>query len=165
MSPLRPYLALLIVGLSAASLLVACDGDEGGSDAEVATATSESATATTQAEEGTATMARPVSEAGEAPVFYRTQDGFATLRANEPYKVLFRITNGYAEDTLSVSLEREGQEGIELETSRVEPQGEDLPGSYYPTNVELPEAGRWVIVVTAGEDIVEIPVEAGPAES
>jgi hypothetical protein len=164
MSPLRTSLALLVVGLSAAGLLAGCGGD-GGSDAKTPTATAapESPTPSPQAAEATPTLAGLVNESGEDPIFYRGPDGFAGLRANEPYKVLFRIAGGYAEDTIEVRLEREGQETITLEPSRVEPQGEDLPGSYYPTNIELPAAGAWEIVVTAGADSLEIPVEAAPA--
>ena len=162
-----PLLPILAIGLLALGFAAACgDGDGGGATpTEEATATVEEPSPT--AEE---TPAPGPNEAGEAPVFYRTGDDFASLRAGEPYTVVFRITNGYAEPTLSVIAEcldcpgPAQQEPLEIEGAFSEPVGEDAPGSYYPMNLELPFEGSWKLTVLAGDDEVVIQVEAQPGQ-
>jgi hypothetical protein len=109
------------------------------------------------------------SESGEAPFFWRTEDGFESLRASEPYKVLVRVTNGYAEDTVLITAGCMtcAQDGVvvELEALRAEPAGEEEPGSFYPFNLELPQPGLWQVTVLAGGDEVSVLVEAGPPRS
>jgi hypothetical protein len=160
---MRPQLLpLLTLAALAGALGAACDG--GGAPAGATpTATGAAATATSDA-------SRP-DELGEEPIFYRPLDeGFASLRAGEPYKILFRVTGGYAEDTLSIVATPAEGEALEFEASRAEPAGEgDPPGSYYPFNLELPAAGTWAITVTAGDDETTFSVEvkaaaAGPGD-
>lgn len=104
---------------------------------------------------------------GEAPVFWQPQDKeFQSLRVDEPYKVLFRITSDYDEKTLRIVAERNpGQSGtVEFEALLSEPTGEEAPGSYYPVSLELPKPGRWELTVLAGDDMVSFTVQvAGPA--
>ena len=105
---------------------------------------------------------RQANELGEAPIFYAPLDGFESLRAGEPYKVLFRITNGYDEETLRIVARRgTGGEAIEFEALRAEPVGEEeRPGTCYPFNLELPQPRTWQVTVFAGADEVTFPVQA-----
>ncbi len=105
------------------------------------------------------------NEGGAAPIFWRTADDFASVRADESYKVLLRITSGYEEETISLVAVREedGQE-IQITSNRAEPVGEDLPGSYYPTSLLLSQPGTWELTIVAGEDEATVQFEvAGPA--
>jgi hypothetical protein len=110
-------------------------------------------------------------EAGEEPIFWRTADSFASLKAGEAYKVLFRITNGYAEPELTVAATCQDcarpseQQPIAFVGQRAEPGPGEPPGAYYPTSIELPYAGEWEIVVAAGDDTARIVASAqsGPA--
>jgi hypothetical protein len=103
------------------------------------------------------------SEAGQEPIFWRTSDGFAGLEAAVPYKVIFRVTNGYAEPTLAITAAPEGG-GIseQIEAEQVQPGGGDAPGSYYAVNITIPRTGRWLLTVTAGADQAEVHVEVAP---
>ena len=162
---LRRALPLLTVlfALSTLALFAACDGEDGSGAGPTPSATAVATEPPTATTDATRTPAAPASEAGEEPVFWRTTDQFASLRAGEGYKVVFRITNGYAEDTLSIVAEPEGGEALEIGAGRVEPLGEPDPGTFYAVNIELPQPGRWQLTVLAGQDAVVIPVEAGPA--
>ena len=109
-------------------------------------------------------IARAENEGGEAPIFWRTEDDFASLRAGEAYKVLLRITNGYDEDTISLVAVRKGdEEEIQLTSNRAEPVGGDLPGSYYPTFLLLPYAGTWELTILAGDDEVTVQFDVAEA--
>ena len=92
-------------------------------------------------------------------------DDFASLRAGESYKVLLRITNGYAEETISlVAVRKEDGQEIQITSNRAEPVGEDLPGSYYPTSLLLSEASTWGLTIVTGEDAATVQFEvAEPA--
>ena len=155
----RSYAALSLA-LLALTVGAACGGGSGDDIAEP-TATEPQATATP------GESPRSDTELGEAPVFWQPQDKeFQSLRAGEPYKVLFRMTSGYDEETLRIVAERNpGQSGmVEFEAFRSEPTGEEAPGSYYPVSLDLPKPGRWVVTVLAGDDTVSFTVQvAGPA--
>jgi len=103
---------------------------------------------------------RTDNEGGEPPIFWRTADDFASVRADESYKVLLRITNGYDEETISLVAVRKGDgEEIQITSDRAEPEGGDLPGSYYPTSLLLPEAGTWELTIVAGDDEAMVQFE------
>lgn len=166
MRPTIPVLAFLIALPIAASLLLACGDDNGYDDA---TPTEPAPTATAPSEEPTlppGTDATPgENELGAAPIFWRTLDGFASLRANEPYKVVFRVTNGYAEETLRIVAQKGNgapPTTMEIEANRVEAGAGEAPGSYYATNLVL-GPGPWQLLIFAGEDEVGLHVEAAPA--
>ncbi len=145
----RPPTIVLVLAALALILLAACDdGDDAGNPEPTATPSGQAATPT----------ADFAAELGSDPVFYRTTDGFQTIAAGEPYKVLLRITNGYAEETLRVVAERPSDGlTVEFEPLRSEPVGDgNEPGAYYPLALELPEAGAWQLRVTAGADEVDI---------
>ena len=148
---------LFAVG-SLALLLTAC-GDGGGNGGEP--------TATAVAAPNIDDTIRQAGELGEAPIFYAPLDGFESLRAGEPYKVLFRITNGYDEDTLRIVATHDATgETVEFEALRAEPLGEDeRPGTFYPVNLDLPEAGTWQLTILAGEADASFSVEVAPATS
>ena len=157
MTPLRTRIVTLSLALAglALALLAGCGGgdDAGGPTAESATPTLPLTTAT-------------ANESGEAPIFYRTFDRFETLRANERYPVMLRITNGYAEEKLVVVAERVADGlTVEFESLLSQPIGDDAPGSYYPVPLELPEPGAWRLTIVAGDDEVIIPVEVAAAGS
>ena len=147
-----PFLLVLLV-------LAAC-GDGDANDLEP---TASELTATAVGGTPTVDTRTAASERGQEPVFWRTTDQFASLRAGEGYKVIFRVTNGYAEDTLSIVAEPEGGEALEIVASRVQPGEGEGPGAFYAVNIDLPQHGRWQLTVMAGEDEVVIPVEAGPS--
>jgi hypothetical protein len=101
------------------------------------------------------------NEAGEAPVFYRTADEFRSLTVGQPYKVLLRVTNDYAQPAIAILASCTScvnQPSITLTGSKVTPVGEEAPGSYYPMTVVLPAAGHWELVVLAGRDTTRISV-------
>jgi len=158
----RWALAVVAIAALAAIAFAACDGDDAG-DAPTPTVAETEATGSTPTREPT-----PVAGAqlGEDPIFYTPLDaGFASLRAGEPYKILFRITNGYDAEVLPVTATNEAGETIEAEALYAEPVGEgDPPGSYYPFSLEVPEAGTWTVTVTAGADSASFTVEAGEPE-
>ena len=146
--------------LLALALLAACGGGGGGTYETTPTAAVQS--------EPTSTPSEPIvppSEAGEAPLFWRTEDRFASLQAGKGYKVLFRITNGYNAEMLRITAEPEGGGApLELQANRAQPAGTEEPGSYYPLTLDLPAPGRWQLTVFAGDDEVTIPVEARPKD-
>jgi len=154
---------LLVMALLALLALAACDDGGyggGGNDSVAPTATSAAAGATPT----------PFpSESGAEPVFWRSEDNFASLAAGTEYKAVFRITNGYEEDTLTVVADRAaGGQPVEFTSNRVVPAGGDAPGAYYPMTILLPQPGAWQLTVTAGDDEVTIPVdvaEPGPASA
>ena len=154
-------LSLVTAGLSLALLAACNDGDDAGKPTGAPpTPTAQSVTAPPPLTTAAA------NESGEAPIFYRTFDRFETLRANERYLVVLRITNGYAEEKLVVVAERVA-DGLtaEFESLLSQPIGDEAPGSYYPVPLELPESGAWLLTIVAGDDEVVIPVEVAPDES
>jgi len=153
------------LALLALSALAACNGGNG--DVEP-TATEPEATA--PAATSTPELPRNAFEQGKAPIFWQPLDaGFESLRVGEPYKVLFRVTSGYAEETLPITVEcsdcAEAVPGgrLEFEAGLAEPLGEEEPGSYYPFSLDLPQPGTWLLTVTAGDDTASITVEVKPA--
>ena len=162
MNSLGVRFATASFALAALVVLAACNGgdDAGEPTSSPPTPTAESATATLPLTTATA------NESGEAPIFYRTFDRFETLRANERYLVMLRITNGYAEEKLVVVAERVADGlTVEFESLLSQPIGDEAPGSYYPVPLELPEPGAWRLTIVAGDDEVVIPVEVAAAES
>lgn len=153
--------ALFAVG-SLALLFAACGGSDGNGGEPTAVTTAASTIDNTGDDTG-----RQSNELGEAPIFYAPLDGFESLRAGEPYKVLFRITNGYAEETLRIAATHDATgETVEFEALRAEPVGEDdRPGTFYPVNLDLPEAGTWQVTILAGEADASFSVEVAPATS
>ena len=153
------------LALLALAMLAACNGGNG--DVEP-TATEPEATGS--AAMPTAELPRNAFEQGKAPIFWQPLDeGFESLRVGVPYKVLFRVTSGYAERTLPITVEcpdcAEPVPGgrLEFEPLLAEPTGEEAPGSYYPFSLDLPQSGTWVVTVTAGDDTASITVEVKPA--
>ena len=125
----------------------------------------ESVVSTSTRQPTDAEVPRTANEGGEPPIFWRTADGFATVRADESYKVLLRITSGYDEETISLVAVRKGDgEEIQITSNRAEPVGEDLPGSYYPTFLLFSQPGTWELTIVAGEDeaTVQFEVTAAP---
>jgi len=160
------YAALVLALATVLGVAAAC-GDGGQDGTQPATATAPGGTATPSP----GTTAPVANESGREPIFWRTEDGFASLQAGLAYKVLFRITNGYAEPALAVTATCQScaspseRQPIEFEGQRTDPVGNEAPGSYYPMNIELPYAGQWEIVVAAGGDTARIPVNAEPGQS
>ena len=156
-------LRLLAFALASVALLagVAACGDGGGSPP--------SPTATfgqpTPGYTPIATASGVPNESGQAPIFWRTADDFASIIANQPYTVLFRITNGYNGPSIDVEGTctscAGGRQTVTFEglNSPPFPAGSDLPGSYYPMNIVLPAEGQWELTVQAGADQVTIPVD------
>jgi hypothetical protein len=158
-------LALIIC--TVLGVAVACGGSSGTSGSP-ATATVASGSPATS---GPAVTAIPAAEAGKEPILWRTADNFRSLQAEQPYKVLFRITNGYAEPALRVTAtcqscpQPAARQPINFEGQRAVPGSGEAPGSYYPMNITLPSAGRWEIDVVAGSDTARIMVDAQPGQS
>ena len=172
MIPLRRHSTLhsrtaLVLALLALTVLAACNGGNG--DIEP-TATEPAATA--PAATPTAELPRNAFEQGEAPIFWQPLDeGFKSLRAGVPYRLLFRITSGYAETTLPITAEclscpdavNGAAARIEVAPLRAESVGPEAPGSYYPLSLDLPHPGTWLLTATAGDDTTSITVEVKPA--
>lgn len=163
---------LVALSFAAAALLVgaiACGDDGDSSDDPTATARQPTASATPAQSTPIATGSSAPNEGGQAPIFWRPADNFASVIANQPYKVLFRITSGYAEPTLTVHAVcttcRSPNEAptAELSGIMVTPVGEDAPGSYYPVDVRLPRAGHWELTVQADADSATIPIDVKPS--
>jgi hypothetical protein len=160
--------ALALVHCTVLGVAVACGDNGGTSGYPSATATVASGSPTTSTPAVTATLA---TEAGEEPIFWRTADNFGSVQAGQPYKALFRLTNGYAEPALRVTATCQScaqpseRQPIDFEGQRAEPGGGEAPGSYYPMNITLPSAGRWALEVVAGSDTARILVDATPGQS
>ena len=167
---IRSITCALVAGVIIAAAAACAEGGDGpagttSTPGQPTSAPSPSATTT-----GTSPFATTFSgpnEGGQAPVFYRTADNFASVVAGQPYKVLFRITNGYAEPALSVTATctscPSSPTPQALSGIMVQPVGEEAPGSFYPTNLTLPVAGHWELTVHAGADQVTIPVDVQAA--
>jgi hypothetical protein len=163
-------LAPLGLALIALSISLAACGGGGGSKPSAATETTSPSTAVSSATPAqtasdattTPTPGSP-NEGGSAPVYYRTSDNFASIVADQPYKVLFRVTNGYAEQSLTVVADcTDCPAGPDEQTfvgQMATPGAGEAAGSYYPTNITLPYAGHWEIAVLATPDRVVIPIE------
>jgi hypothetical protein len=109
---------------------------------------------------------RAENEQGEAPIFWRTTDPFESLPAGAGSKVVFRITNGYEEETLRIVAQPDaGGPAVEFEAAKVDPGDIEPPGAYYALNLDLSEPGAWQVTVLAGDDQVIIPFEVVPPES
>ena len=151
---MRPAL-LLTMALLAVLAFAACD-DNGYGDSDG------NASPTDTAAPAGATPTPFPTESGAEPVFWRTADNFASLAAGTEYKIVFRISSGFSEDTLTVVADRAaGGQPVEFTANRVVPAGADAPGAYYPVTIILPQPGAWELTVMAGADEVTIPVDAG----
>ncbi|MCH8025917.1 MAG: hypothetical protein IH866_03900 [Chloroflexi bacterium] len=164
MTSLRIRIVTLSLALAGLALLAACSGgdDAGEPTSSPPTPTTQSATATE--------APRLATEWGEEPIYWRTttEDGIESLQACvDPCigeKVIFRISNGYAEQILLVVAERES-DGLRVEFEAGLAVAEDeLPGSFYPLNLALPEPGAWRLTIMAGVDETIILVDVAPAE-
>ena len=152
------WLCLLLVSLTLA-LVVACGG---GDDEQPAP----SATPGSDGERTPEASSTPGAELGEEPIFWRTLDGFRSVRAGEGYKIVLRITNGYDEETLPVVARTETGTGIiDFDAGRVEPGEGEAPGTFYTFNLELPRPGRWQVTVTAGLDEATMTVDVAGGDS
>ena len=106
------------------------------------------------------------SETGEDAIFWRTEDGFQSIRAGVPYKVVLRVTNGYDEETIVVVASRQGGGGEATYFAPKVDAGEgEAPGSYYVFNLDLPNPGRWQITVEAGDDVDVMDIMVKPGSS
>ncbi len=150
-SPRSVVVLLSIVALASAA---ACSDSGTIGDPAAATPTSE----------GTPAI-RAENELGDAPIFWRTTDPFDALPADAGSKVVFRITNGYEEETLRIVAQPDaGGPAVEFEARKVDPGDSEPPGAYYALNLDLSESGAWQVTVLAGEDQVIIPIEVVPSE-
>jgi hypothetical protein len=161
------YAGLVLAVAGALAIATACGDGAGSRATPPPTATAPGGTATPSPG---ATAPAP-NESGREPIFWRTEDAFASLQAGRAYKVLFRITNGYAEPELSVTATCQScaapseRQPIEFVGQRAEPGANETPGSYYPMNIDLPYAGQWEIVVAAGGDTARISADARAGQS
>ena len=155
------YVALALVLCAALFVATACGDGSSGTQPATTVAPAEPVTPEPSA------TAPAANESGREPIFWRTEDSFASLQAGQAYKVLFRITNGYAEPSLTVTATCQScaqpseRQPIEFVGERAEPGADEAPGSYYPMNIELPYAGQWELVVVAGSDTAQIDVSVG----
>lgn len=119
--------------------------------------------ATSTPEPNETEIPRAANEGGEPPIFWRTTDDFASVRAGEPYKIVFRITGGYDEETISLSIGREGSDQKNLIwPERVEAGDGELLGSYYVTSLLLSEGTKFLTIV-AGDDTATIQFDVAEA--
>lgn len=153
----------IIVLLTAAALAaVACGGGSGGEATPTGAPSATSGPTPASSPSGT----QP-AEGGRDPIYWRTSDDFHSVRTNEPYKVVLRVTNGYTEDTLPIEAKSvAGAATISFEAQRVDAPGEEK-GSFYAVSLDFPRQGRYEVTFTAGADQVstEINVMAGAGPS
>ena len=156
MIPLRRHSTLhsrtaLGLALLTLTVLAACNGGNG------------------DIEPTAAELPRNAFEQGTAPIFWQPLDEeFKPLRAGEPYRLLFRVTSGYSEETIRIVAEcstcPDGTARVEFEPLRAESVGPEAPGAYYPLSLDLPQPGNWVLTVVAGINAISIQVEVKPAD-
>ncbi|MGB2695884.1 MAG: hypothetical protein WBD55_11980 [Dehalococcoidia bacterium] len=143
------FTSLIFAGAS----LVACDGGSGAARTPAPTSTAGSVG-------GPKPTSTGLSEGGVAPIFWRTIDGFQSVRADEPYKVVLRITSGFDAATLTVVAQPDEGDALEFEAGRVEPVGEE-EGSFYTFTLNLPEPGKWTVTAMAGDADGSVQVDVG----
>lgn len=146
--------------LFTATIVAACGGSNGGSSDQTATVAATEAPRPSPA-------ATDDAEGGRDPIYWRTLDNFRSVRVNEPYKVVLRVTNGFTEDVLPIEgKSAAGAATIAFEAQRVDAPGEDK-GTFYTVNLDFPRQGRYEVTFTAGDAAVstEINVMAGPGPS
>lgn len=150
MTPTRTLAALLLLIVATVSFVACGEG--------------ESADAPDEPEPTADLVAGPdVGEIATGPVYWRTQDGFESLTANQPYKVVARVTNGYAEPTLRIVAEPFGAgESEEFQATRATPTGPDADGAYYVFSLDLPAEGSWQISAYVSLEPVTVLVEVDP---
>lgn len=149
--------ATLGAALLLLALVSACDENNGQSAMETA-----SPSPTTEEPGATESLQLP-SETGEEPIFWRTIDAFESVQADEPYKVVVRVTSGFEDEKLLIAAEHEsGVSGREFSASRAEPTGDDSPGSYYTFELLLPQAGAWEVTALADDDRATVSVDVSP---
>jgi len=145
-----------LVALLAGAALLACGEAKSGPEAGSPTAVERGTSALP-----TSDPAGGVNEMGSHPVYWRTADRFQSVRVNVPYKVVVRVTNGFAEDALRiVARHDDGGEPVVFEAARASPAGPDAAGSYYVFSIELARAGAWRVTAQPGED-VSVDIEVG----
>ena len=154
----RTAIALIVTLGLVAALGAACGDGDDASPGPTAT----SAATETQATPGPTDAA----EGGRDPIYWRTLDDFQSVRENEPYKVVLRVTNGFNEDVLPIEAKSAtGAATIDFEAQRVDAPGEGK-GTFYTVNLEFPRQGRYEVTITAGEDAVSTEINvmaaAGP---
>lgn len=164
----RASAAVLLAALASVALAACGDGGGGEGATETPTTTAERTPLPTDLLDETPPSG--VRESGQEPFFWRTLDDFASLRAGEPYKVLWRVTNGYAEPALPITAtclscaSPSERQPVQFEGAIASPVGSEAAGSFYPSNIELPFAGTWEITVVAGDDDLTLQVEALPSQ-
>lgn len=159
--PRRLALALVLT-VSIASLALAACGDNNGSNGTPTAGTPSSPPTETASTPATGPTSG-VPELGQEPIFWRVCEGFPAIEAGAPCKIVFRVTNGYNEDSLPVQATISTTEVIEFEAMRVAPAGGDDKGTFYAITIELPRDGSWQITATAGLDAVTLDVDVSAA--
>jgi hypothetical protein len=150
MNALRIYAALLLTTVVALSFVACGEGESADAPKEP--------TPTAGLVAGS-----EVAEIASGPVYWRTQDGFESLTANQSYKVVARVTNGYAEPTLRIVAEPYGPgQSEEFQATIASPGGPDAEGSYYVFSLDLPTAGSWQISAYVAAEPVTVLVEVDP---
>jgi hypothetical protein len=164
--------ALGLVTCATLALAISCGGGASSTKAtpSLARATPVSSATTPSGAQATPPLATPAPEHGQGAIFWRTTDNFASMQAGQPYKVVFRIANGFAEQTLPVtaactSCPPAERQPLSFQGGLVEPVGGEAPGSFYAMNITLPYAGRWEIDVIAGGDTAKIMVDVAAGAS
>jgi hypothetical protein len=158
--------AVCVLGLSAALGAAACSGSSAGSKSTPAGRSTGVTTGTTSS-----AVTPGTSENGHDPIFWRTADNFQSIQAGQPYLAVFRITNGFAEPTLTVTAtcmtcsRPSDRQPLTFQGQISQPVGADLPGSYYPMNIALPNPGRWELVVNAGVATTKLLVDVHTGQS
>jgi hypothetical protein len=156
--------ALILGAAMSLTVAAACDGYGDNGDATATPgATSTVAGAPTPAPTGDASgesLDLP-NESGEEPIFWRTSDEFASVQAGEAYKVVLRVTNGYAEESLPLTATRGGA-SVDFEAMRATPAGADDEGTYYVVSLVFPQEGSWQLTAAAGPDDATVTVDVAP---
>jgi hypothetical protein len=147
----RIVVAGLLAGM--ALLFVACGG--GGGYRSAPTDTPSTAGATLPSATATALSREPLNlpeEIGIGAFYWRTLDRFQSVRAGEPYKVVLRVTSGYAASQLPIIAEHlDGDAVLEFSALRAVPVGPEDEGTFYVFSLELPDPGEWRVTAVAGE--------------
>ena len=98
----------------------------------------------------------------DGPICATNGDGFA-IWDGHPMKILWRVEEGDATDALTVTARsRDGRQTFVVDNLGRATSPDDLAGySYFPSGLEFPSPGTWVLELDSGRAVATIVVKVG----